>query len=210
MRRRLLKIAPCCIALLVSALLMTPLVLVQQEMNAELDQLHSFANDCRIDRADAIVFAARQADVIASVKSDLVQWVQRATEASERVTACEEEVQEWKSRCWQLPKPFRKLGHFEITAYTAAEGTGPPGHPEPDGKTATGWAASAELRIVAVDPTVIPYNSRVWIEGLGWYNAQDCGRDIKGNRLDILMDTKEEAFAWGRRRKLVVTELTRR
>ena len=29
--------------------------------------------------------------------------------------------------------------------------------------------------IIAVDPTLIPYGSWVWIEGLGWYRAEDCG-----------------------------------
>ena len=64
--------------------------------------------------------------------------------------------------------------------------------------------ADPRLRIVAVDPKLIPYHSRVWIEGLGWYNAEDCGGAIKGFHLDVMANSRREAFAWGRRARRVV------
>lgn len=53
--------------------------------------------------------------------------------------------------------------------------------------------------IVASDPNVLPFYSIIEIEGLsGQYVVLDTGSDIKGNRLDILMNRKSEAFDWGR------------
>ena len=92
-------------------------------------------------------------------------------------------------------------GQFTVTMYTAYD----PAY----GKTNDGWTstmkrADPNLRIVAVDPRLIPYHSRVWIEGLGWYNAEDCGGAIKGFHLDVMAYSRREAFSWGRRARRVV------
>jgi 3D (Asp-Asp-Asp) domain-containing protein len=73
-----------------------------------------------------------------------------------------------------------------------------------DGFTATMKKADPNARIVAVDPKLIPYGSRVWIEDLGWYNAEDCGVAIKGFRLDLLADTRDTAMDFGRQRRFVI------
>ena len=67
-----------------------------------------------------------------------------------------------------------------------------------DGFTATMIKADPKARIVAVDPKLIPYGSSVWIEGIGWYHAQDCGSAIKGFRLDLLTDTENDAMQFGK------------
>ena len=54
------------------------------------------------------------------------------------------------------------------------------------------------LRIIATDPKVIPLYSIVEIKGLGAYISLDTGGAIKGNKIDILFDTKEEALEFGR------------
>lgn len=55
------------------------------------------------------------------------------------------------------------------------------------------------MRIIAVDPAVIPLGTRVYIEGFGMAIALDTGSAIKGNIIDIMMDTKEEAVTFGRK-----------
>lgn len=55
------------------------------------------------------------------------------------------------------------------------------------------------MRIIAVDPAVIPLGTRVYIEGFGMAIALDTGGVIKGNIIDIMMDTKEEAITFGRK-----------
>ena len=64
-----------------------------------------------------------------------------------------------------------------------------------DGITATGTQATPN-RTIAVDKSVIPYGSKVVIDG-NVYIAEDCGGAIKGNRIDILFDTHQEALAFG-------------
>jgi 3D (Asp-Asp-Asp) domain-containing protein len=73
-----------------------------------------------------------------------------------------------------------------------------------DGLTATLVKADPAARIVAVDPKLIPYGSAVWIEGLGWYEAQDCGSAIKGYRLDVLAATEREAMEFGKQDRFVI------
>lgn len=73
-----------------------------------------------------------------------------------------------------------------------------------DGFTSTMVRADPAARIVAVDPKVIPYKSWVWIEGLGWYRADDCGGAIRGFSLDVLTDTVRDAFAFGRQDRFVI------
>ena len=61
--------------------------------------------------------------------------------------------------------------------------------------TATGTRPTPG-RTVAVDPRVIPYGSEVIING-HTYIAEDCGGSIKGNKVDILFATHEEALNFG-------------
>lgn len=70
--------------------------------------------------------------------------------------------------------------------------------------TATMRIAEAKNRIVAVDPRLIPYGSWVWVEGEGWFTAQDCGGAIKGFRIDILSDHLREAKDFGKQPRFVI------
>ena len=52
--------------------------------------------------------------------------------------------------------------------------------------------------VIAVDPSVIPYGSLVYIPYFGkTFIAEDCGGGIIGNRIDIFMATEREARNWG-------------
>jgi 3D (Asp-Asp-Asp) domain-containing protein len=73
-----------------------------------------------------------------------------------------------------------------------------------NGITSTLWKADPKSRIVAVDPKLIPYGSWLWIEGLGWYTAQDCGSAIKGFRLDLLTATEQDAMTFGKQNRFVI------
>lgn len=85
--------------------------------------------------------------------------------------------------------PFRELV-MSATAYSPEEpGLGP--------RTSIGLPAGRG--VVAVDPRVIPYGTKMIIEGYGPAVAGDCGGAIKGNRIDLCFDTLREAYAFGTR-----------
>lgn len=55
------------------------------------------------------------------------------------------------------------------------------------------------LSTVAVDPKVIPLGSKVYIPGYGHAIAADTGGVIKGMKIDLFMNTREECYSFGRR-----------
>ncbi|MBR7554621.1 LysM peptidoglycan-binding domain-containing protein [Allobacillus sp. GCM10007491] len=82
----------------------------------------------------------------------------------------------------------------EATAYTAdCAGC--------SGVTATGIDLNnnPNMKVIAVDPNVIPLGSRVHVEGYGEAIAGDTGGAINGNIIDLHVPTKAEAYQWGRR-----------
>ncbi|WP_066188349.1 3D domain-containing protein [Gracilibacillus timonensis] len=67
------------------------------------------------------------------------------------------------------------------------------------GITATGidLNANPNEKVIAVDPNVIPLGSRVHVEGYGEAIAGDTGGAINGNKIDVHVPTKDEAYSWG-------------
>jgi len=90
-------------------------------------------------------------------------------------------------------EPFEE---FEATAYCACSKCC---GKWADGITASGTKATAK-RTIAVDSNLIPLGSKVEIEGLGTYIAEDTGSAIKGKIIDIYFDTHEEALKFGRQK----------
>lgn len=64
-------------------------------------------------------------------------------------------------------------------------------------RTATG--VYPHRGVVAVDPDIIPYGTRLYIDGYGYGTALDTGSAIQGARIDLFFDSYSEAISWGRR-----------
>lgn len=62
-----------------------------------------------------------------------------------------------------------------------------------------------ELRrgLVAVDPRVIPLGTRLFIKGYGYAIADDIGGAIKGNKIDLAFENRDEAILFGVQRVTV-------
>lgn len=91
--------------------------------------------------------------------------------------------------------PNRKLGKFTLSWYSPKElGKSSPSQL----KTSTGTVPK-EGRTIAVDPKVIPYGSIVYIQDYGYFIAEDCGGDIKSNRIDVFTDSHENAIQQGKK-----------
>lgn len=89
---------------------------------------------------------------------------------------------------------YSKRLSVEATAYSC-EGY--------QGVTALG--TTARYGAIAVDPSVIPYGTQMYIVSddgayiYGYAVAEDCGGAIRGNKIDLYFDTVAECFAFGRR-----------
>ena len=83
------------------------------------------------------------------------------------------------------------LGNFKLTYYCSCEIC----CDVETGITATGTPV-IEGQTIAVDPSVIPYGTKVIING-HIFTAEDCGGAIKGNRIDIYVNDHNRANALG-------------
>lgn len=92
---------------------------------------------------------------------------------------------------------YTEVEEFRATAYT---------HTDAGCDMITATGTTVRWGTVAVDPTVIPYGTRMFIitsDGsyiYGVATAEDCGSAIKGNRLDLYMPTYAECIQFGYQR----------
>ncbi|MFS0784134.1 ubiquitin-like domain-containing protein [Bacillus sp. 1P06AnD] len=69
------------------------------------------------------------------------------------------------------------------------------------GLTATGYdlRSNPNAKVIAVDPSVIPLGTKVFVEGYGYAIAADTGGAIRGNKIDVFFSSKSKAYQWGKR-----------
>lgn len=66
-------------------------------------------------------------------------------------------------------------------------------------KTGIDLRANPNQKVIAVDPSLIPLGSRVYVDGYGEAIAGDTGGAIKGNRIDVFIPSQSDAMKWGRK-----------
>lgn len=111
-------------------------------------------------------------------------------------------VLENKERIEQVEAKKKEIRYTEFiaTAYCACEkccGKWALNRPNGIVKGATGRELISNYSI-AVDPKVIPYGTLVYDENGNEYRADDCGGAVKGNHIDIYMNSHEAARNWGK------------
>lgn len=92
---------------------------------------------------------------------------------------------------------YTKADYVRATAYT---------HSDPGCTSTTATGTRVHHGTVAVDPRYIPYGTRMFIMAsdgsyvYGPAEAEDCGGDIKGDRVDLYLPNLEACLEFGRRR----------
>lgn len=92
---------------------------------------------------------------------------------------------------------------YDLSFASTGKNPGMPGY----GITASG--TQARVGAIAVDPSVIPLGTKLYIEyadgsgGYGYATAEDTGSAIKGYRIDLFFNTYQECINFGRKRVIV-------
>ena len=153
--------------------------LVAEDLNKESTLRHEVEN--KLDMTSAQL----QIEVEKSVKLN-----DNLSKTEEKLKAAQAVISNLKSDEYK----FIYIGEYKFTHYCAEKrrhicGTG-------TGFTATGTQVTAG-RTVAVDPSVIPYGTELYIEDYGWRVAEDCGGAVNGNHIDIAVETHSQAMSMG-------------
>ncbi len=67
-------------------------------------------------------------------------------------------------------------------------------------RTGINLRTNPKVKVIAVDPKIIPLGSKVWVEGYGHAVAGDTGGAIKGMKIDLHVPSKSEAYKFGKRK----------
>ncbi|MPQ43445.1 DUF348 domain-containing protein [Clostridium tarantellae] len=87
----------------------------------------------------------------------------------------------------------KQLTNVKATAYSPINGA-------KTAYTASGMKATRNpngYSTIAVDPSIIPLGTKVYVEGYGYAIAADTGSNVKGNFIDVFFNEFKEACNWG-------------
>lgn len=172
---------------------------ISAEQKAAKEQAEKVAKEKEVAAQAEKEENQRQTD-LATAKAEVKQ--EKKVESTKPVSKTESKpvskpVSKPASKPASESKPDKVSGkemYVQSTAYTAScAGC--------SGKTATGidLKANPHLKVIAVDPSVIPLGSKVYVEGYGVAVAGDTGGAIKGYKIDVFVPSKSAAMSWGRR-----------
>ena len=176
------------------------------DLAAQRARLDSARNEARNGAARLAVAVRGQRETIAKLRRRRLLTAERLTALQSRARAAEE-------RSAGITQAAAASAPPQATAEATATAPDTPAPPAAatgtrtfvadavayhlPGKTASGLPVG--VGVIAVDPTVIPLGTRVFIPGYGPAVAADVGTAIRGNIIDLWMPSTARALAWGRR-----------
>ena len=165
--------------IIVSIFLLLSTLFYNYQLNAK-DKLLQYVQEKLASVTEKLELTIRKSDELAVQLDHTTKSLDKANETISALKSTEYELV--------------YLGDFKLTHYCTGKrehicGTG-------DNLTAIDTEVVPGIS-VAVDPSVIPYGSQVYIEGYGWRIAEDCGSWVNGKHIDIAVDTHAEASSMG-------------
>lgn len=169
----------------------------RDKLQKQIEELNSLNESLKKKLKEVEADNANLQKKVSAKKAENVKVITASTKTKEPTKAPSVSRGETKES-----KPSGKSFYVSATAYTAfCNGC--------SGVTRTGidLRANPSLKVIAVDPKVIPLGSKVHVEGYGNAIAGDTGGAIKGNKIDLFIADKSSAIAWGRKQvKITILE----
>ncbi len=181
-------------------------VTVQEEIayqTQEIENAELAAGERRILQHGVNGVIEYEYDILYQDGKEINRALVRETKLSDPV---EEIVEYGPEEEWSLgaipasrPTRYTRVARFKATAYDAS----PADNGIWAGKTSTGMPLV--YGVIAVDPRVIPYGTKMYIESVdgqyiyGYAIAGDCGGAIKGNKVDLFFPSRRTCTQFGRR-----------
>ncbi|MEK5386046.1 cell wall-binding protein EntB [Bacillus sp. FSL M7-1431] len=182
---------------------------VKEEAKAQAQEIAKAKEEAKVremEKAKEIAKAKEEAKAreIEKAKEEAKAKSQEIAKAKEEAQAREIEKAKAKeaTKTQEVSKNNTQSAKRELTVVATAYTADPSENGTYGGRVLTAMGhdltENPNMRIIAVDPKVIPLGSKVWVEGYGEAIAGDTGSAIKGNRIDVLMGSKSKAMNWGR------------
>ncbi|QWH92789.1 SH3 domain-containing protein [Bacillus mycoides] len=176
---------------------------VKEEAKAQAQEIAKAKEEAK---AQEIAKAKEEAKAreIEKAKEEAKAKSQEIAKAKEEAQAREIEKAKAKeaTKTQEVSKNNTQSAKRELTVVATAYTADPSENGTYGGRVLTAMGhdltTNPNMRIIAVDPKVIPLGSKVWVEGYGEAIAGDTGSAIKGNRIDVLMGSKSKAMNLGR------------
>lgn len=180
----------------------TELVTKNQATNLSSSLLVETTNNQAVDLVKEDIKAKETAKKAAAEKAkkeaaEKAAKEKAAKEAAEKAAAEKEAAKkaEASEQTADQSQPSGQTMMMEATAYSSDPADALGG----GSITATGQNLLENPMAVAVDPSVIPLGTRLYVEGYGEAYAVDTGSAIQGNIIDVHFSTAGQCEAWGRR-----------
>ncbi|MGE9853304.1 cell wall-binding protein EntB [Bacillus sp. AF62] len=177
---------------------------VKEEVKAkEEEKAREIARAKEEEKAKEIAKAKEEEKAREIAKAKEEERAREIAKAKEEERAREIAKAKEEERAKEVSKNNIQSAKRELTVVATAYTADPSENGTYGGRVLTAMGhnltANPNIRIIAVDPKVIPLGSKVWVEGYGEAIAGDTGSAIKGNRIDVLMGSKSKAMNWGRK-----------
>jgi 3D (Asp-Asp-Asp) domain-containing protein len=184
-----------------------------QEEHVKLDELTVVTENNSEEKNETKVENEKQTNV--EVNKDDIQKVEdKAEEIKEEIKPVKEIASRntttsrgaYVDRTGGVPETYKEVKDMKATAYCLCKKCCGKSVDNPEyGVTRSGLkiVPNTGMKVIAVDPKVIPLGTWVYVEGLngapdyGYAIAADTGGAIKNNKIDLYMDSHDATYQWG-------------